>query len=85
MIYSLYSIFDSVAGAYMQPYLAVNDNVAIRNFAANFAKEGDIMSLNAADFRLVKVGSFDPTNGVIEPCEPILVIDGVSARNSIER
>lgn len=85
MIYGLYCIFDTVAGNYLAPSPAVNDSVAIRNFATNFANEKDVMALNAADFKLCKVGEFDPIKGEIIHCDTTVVIDGISARNLIER
>lgn len=85
MIYGLYSVFDVVAGAYMAPSMAVNDNVAQRSFAANFGGDNPIFALNPADFRLMKVGEFSPESGNIVACEPVLVCDGVSAKNMIER
>lgn len=85
MIYGLYCIYDTVSNAYHAPIPAVNDNVAIRNFSVNFADEKSVFALKAEDFRLMYVGTFDFTTGEIVYCDPKLVIDGVSARNSIER
>lgn len=83
MIYGLYSVYDVVAGVFMAPSMAVNDNVAQRNFAANFVNTNPIMALNPADFRLMKVAEFSPENGCVTPCDPVLVIDGVSAKNTV--
>lgn len=84
MIYGMYCVYDVIAGAYMAPIIAVNDNVAIRSFASNFADDKGIYALNPADFRLVKVATFSPETAAIEVCaSPVVVIDGVGAKSLI--
>lgn len=84
MIYGIYSIFDTIGLTYMHPELAVNDNVAVRNFATRFANSESVYAMNPADFRLCKLGEFDPIKGIITPFDnPEVIIDGVSAKNMI--
>jgi hypothetical protein len=64
---NIYSIFDSKAEAYLDPFYAPTDGVAIRMFqqAANDASS-DFHKF-AADYTLFKIGEFDVAGGLVEP------------------
>lgn len=76
MIYGMYSIFDTVAGAYTAPFISVNDAVAKRQFAQNFYDHGSVMGMNPADFRLMRIGDYDIQNGTVFAKDHEVVING---------
>lgn len=63
----VYSVFDSKAGAYLQPFFAVNRGVAIRSFSAAVADEGHVFHANAEDFSLFELGEFCQESGALIP------------------
>lgn len=79
MIYGLYTMYDSVAALYQQPFTAVNDEVAARSFKANFANSSSVLALNPSDFRLVKIGSMDMSTGVITVIPEEVILTGAAA------
>lgn len=76
MKYFMYSIKDLVSGIYGQPSIFINDDVAIRDFAFYFRGKDNIMSANASDYELYKIGIFIPEFGNVEPVEKILIARG---------
>lgn len=57
---SVYSIFDSAASAFVQPFMMHNDGLAIRAFQDNVnAKEENNISKHPEQFTLFKLGEFD--------------------------
>lgn len=62
-----YTVFDSKAGTYAEPFPAPNKEVLIRDFANAFRKEDapkvNRYYINAEDFSVFKIGSFDSTTG----------------------
>lgn len=60
----LYSIYDSVANEYSQPFMANNDECAKRMIINSFSKND---AFHSNDYTLFCLGSFDTENGVIVP------------------
>ena len=58
-LHGLYSIYDTVAEIYSQPWLAPTAGVALRVFADIAADVKSDVCRHAADFVLHKVGDFD--------------------------
>lgn len=58
------SIYDCVSGVYTAPKLAINPQVAIREFqyACN-----NVQGMPVDDLKLVLIGEFDDNSGVITP------------------
>lgn len=79
MIRNIYCIRDDKAG-FLDPFVDLNDSTALRNF--NFAMGKDtVMGVNAKDFSLYCVGTFNTQSGVVEaPDRPILIVDGSSLK-----
>lgn len=62
----IYSIYDSRAKMYMDPFVAFNDNIAMRDFQRNCMDPQSPLSLFAEDYSLVCVGVFSITGGFVE-------------------
>ena len=63
MIVKMYSIYDSKAEAYMQPFFAQSNGVAIRSFTNAANDKGSAIGQYPTDFTLFELGSFDDSNG----------------------
>lgn len=76
MIKSAYSIFDSVAGQFADPFFAVNEGIARRIVENSMESEGyNSLRSNADDFTLFCVGSFCSDSGVFDKLEqPVFVV-----------
>ena len=69
---NIYTIFDSAANAYMQPFFLHNDGLAIRSFSDTInAKEPNNISEHPDQFTLFKIGTYDDTNGHLANDEPV--------------
>lgn len=63
----VYSVFDKKARAYLQPFQAVNNPVAIRNFQAAVSNNPQsIFCQNPEDFELFHIGYFDDNSARYE-------------------
>lgn len=64
-----FTVYDSKAGAYAEPFPAPNREVVIRDFANAFKKEDapkvNRYFINAEDFSVFKVGTFDVKTGTL--------------------
>lgn len=63
---SMYCLKDCKAG-FKQPYIDVNNALAIRHVGNALQDKNQEFSLNPEDFELWKVGSFDTDTGILEP------------------
>lgn len=63
MIMKVYSVFDSKATAFLQPFFAVNRAVALRSFARAVNEEGSDFHLYAGDYTLFELGEWDQMSG----------------------
>ena len=73
MIVGLYSYFDRKAHCYGAPFTAVNNDVAMRQFAGLIQDAGKRLAI--FDTELYKVGEFDGDNGVVVPCQVEFICD----------
>lgn len=66
----MYSIYDSISCIYSQPFYAINDGMALRQFenAANDPESN--VSKHHASFSLVLIGEFDDQNAEITDLLP---------------
>lgn len=60
----VYSVYDNKMMAYMAPFTARNDEVAIRHFQSGLQQDGMIRR-NPEDFSLWRVGGWNPESAVI--------------------
>lgn len=63
---SVYAIFDSKAQAYLQPFFAVNNEVAKRTFEAATSDDKSTFGLFPGDYTLFKVAVWDNESGAID-------------------
>jgi len=62
----VFSVYDSKAEAYLQPFFCVNRAVGIRNFSAAAGDPSSGFCRHAADYTLFEIGDFNPVSGVID-------------------
>lgn len=65
----LYAIRDLLAKEFGPPFVAKNDDVAMRQYAHFMSSEKTLIE---ADYRLHKLAKFSPETGVSEPCNEIV-------------
>lgn len=78
----LYSYFDRKAHCYGAPFTAVNNDVAVRQFAGLIQDAGARLAIY--DTELYKVGEFDADNGVVVSCPTEFICDYYSASELIK-
>jgi len=66
----LYTIYDSVAEIYNQPFYAMNDNVAMRIITEIVNDSETNLYKNPLDYILYGIGEYDPYTGVVETYSP---------------
>lgn len=62
----VYSIYDSKAKAYSQPFHAVNDAVAMRMVSAAVNDPGTSLNRHPEDYTVYELARFDEENGTFE-------------------
>lgn len=65
MILKVFSVFDSKAKAYLQPFHAVNSAVALRSFEAAVNDERHDFHRFAGDYTLFEIGIWDDQSGEV--------------------
>lgn len=70
---NLYSVRDTVAGAFCRPFAAPNNGLAIRDFDFAARDPESQISKTPQDYCLFLVGSFDEETGVITAQTPELL------------
>lgn len=61
----IFTVYDSKAQAYIQPFFAVNQGTALRSFATAANDQQHDFNRYAADFTLFLIGEWEPTSGHI--------------------
>ena len=70
---NFYSVYDKKAEVYSQPFTAINDEVAQRIITNCVDNPEHPYSMNPEDYQLSRIGTFDDSDGTIQPDEkPIL-------------
>lgn len=67
MTQHLFTIYDSAAGLFLNPFVAPSIEVAIREFRKMVNTEGNNFNTFPEDFTLYHVGEFEPETGTINP------------------
>ena len=65
----VYSVFDSKADAYLQPFFAPTRGVAVRMFETAAQDVAHDFHRHAGDFTLFEIGEFDEVKGTLVPYE----------------
>lgn len=71
MIKVLCCVFDSAAGAYMEPFVVATIEMALREFRRAVNKEGSPFHEFPADYTLFKCGTFNMETGTLTAENPI--------------
>jgi hypothetical protein len=80
-----YSIFDKTAGAYSNPFFALNDGMAVRMFSQVVNDPNSHINKQPNEFNLYLLGEFDEHSGVISGLSdgPDIVIFGSEVVESV--
>lgn len=66
----LFTVYDSAAGTYLDPFVAPSIEFAIREFRSVVNQPGHQFNKFPADYTLFHVGQFDITSGELVGCSP---------------
>lgn len=83
MIYGVYSVRDLLTG-FMAPVVEIDDDVAKRNFEFAVKNADGVLGFRPQDFDLMQIGVFDSETGDLVPCDPSLVLAGISLRGTFD-
>jgi hypothetical protein len=64
MLLNVYSVYDSKAQAYLQPFQATNAAIATRMIMDALQQKDHMFHQHAADFTLQEIATFDDTTGI---------------------
>lgn len=62
---NVYAVKDDVSGSYNQPFLMVNDQIAVRGFKTLAEDTSTDIGKYPTDFSLYRLGEYDEKTGVI--------------------
>lgn len=65
----IYSIYDSKAEAFIQPFFSPNKATALRSFTQAAQDEKTQYFTHGADYTLFEIGSWDEQKGLVTPAE----------------
>lgn len=65
-IHQIFSVYDQKAIAYLQPFFANTEGIAVRMFTAAVNDTEHQFARFAEDYVLYKIGEFDDSTGLIE-------------------
>lgn len=63
----MFTVYDSKAEAYLQPFYAQATGAGVRIFAQASSDEAHQFNTHAADYTLFEIGTFDEHTGQLEP------------------
>lgn len=72
----VYIVRDNCADNYLNPFTAINNDVAIRMFANSFQDNRSAMASNPGDFDLYRIGHYDRLVGEIIPENKVIIARG---------
>ena len=79
---SIYSVYDSKAEAYLQPFFSQSNGTAIRAFEQAVNGETEF-SKYPADFTLFKIGEFSDESATLTPVDPVSLGNGVEFKKQL--
>jgi len=80
MEYHVYTVHDSKAEAYLQPFFFKNDAVALRGFKQLVNQDGHQFNTNPEDYTLVVIGEYDETIGVLKSTDHRAIATGLQVK-----
>lgn len=69
MVLQVFAVFDSKAGAFLQPFFSVNVATATREFASAAQSEGHAFHRHSGDYELFLLGEWDQYEGFVKMFE----------------
>lgn len=69
MVQKIFSVYDSKAEAYLQPFFCSTTGLAVRNFETAVNSSDHIFAAHAGDYTLFEIGTFNDASGITEPLE----------------
>ncbi|AJK28300.1 putative nonstructural protein [Eel River basin pequenovirus] len=70
MIQYIFTVFDSAAKAFLEPFFAPTTESALRSFRQVVNKEGHQFNQFPEDYTIFLIGTFDQQTGIITPENP---------------
>jgi hypothetical protein len=70
MIHKIFTVYDAKAEAYLPPFFAATNGLAIRMFEAACNDPDHTFFKHASDYTLFCIGTFDDAKAVIENLSP---------------
>lgn len=67
----MFTVFDSAAGLFLEPFFCPSIEFAIREFRHSANREGSQVHKFPADYTLFAIGGFDPTSGKVTGQDPV--------------
>lgn len=81
MIKSVCAVFDVKGMLYSNPFYAVNNAVAIRDFTAACSDSSSALFRNPEDYSLFQLATFDDVSGLFTPLVPPLHLSAAVPSN----
>lgn len=69
MILKVFAVFDSKAGAYLQPFFSINVATACRDFSSAVQDSSHAFHRHSGDYELFLLGEWDQYEGVLKMYE----------------
>lgn len=66
----VFSVFDTKAESYLQPFFAANRALALRSFSDAANNASSQFAKHASDFVLFRIGTWDDQTATFESCAP---------------
>lgn len=73
----LYSVYDKQTYVFQNPFVQLNDNVAIRDFVHAIRDPQLSTSIYPEDLILYRVAEYDDATGQLAACEPLKIATGI--------
>lgn len=83
MTKGVFSVFDSKASVFCNPFMSINKQTALRDFHVAALSPETTISKCPADYVLYEIGEFDDCNGHLTPIWPMNNLGSASQFNSI--
>lgn len=79
----VYSVKDTKAKAFLQPFFSMNDDVCLRSIRHVLAQPDHVFTLNPQDYDLYQIGIFDDLTGkfdLLPAPEHMVSLDSLNAK-----
>jgi len=74
----MFSVRDAKADAFMRPFFAQSEGIAVRGFTDEVNREGSELGKHPEDYALFKVGEFLEDEGMVTPLtQPVQMITAI--------